>query len=86
MAKIIKHHVETKSENQFNIGDLIKWYVSYSDGRVSKSLKHYGTVTKVHPVNLHVQDKKGNIWRVNKIEEARWVDEHEFQNSEDDRY
>lgn len=86
MAKIIKQHNETKSEHQFKIGDPIKWYTSYSDGRESTSLTRYGTVTKVHPVNLHVQDKKGNIWSVNKIEEAMPITEYEFQNNEDDRY
>ena len=79
MAKIIKHRVETEPEHQFKVGEHIKWYRSYSDGRSFSSRTYYGTVIKVHPVNLHVEDKKGNIWSINKKEEAIPVTEYEFE-------
>ena len=86
MAKIIKHHVKTKSEYQFKVGDHIKWYMSYHDGRVTSSLTYYGTVVKVHPVNLHVEDKEGNIWTVNKIKEAMPITKYEFRTNEYNNY
>ena len=68
MAKIIKKAVAPKKT--FTVGQWVSWDTYWNDGRVSQSDSHWGTVIKVCPVNLQVEDKDGNIWSVSK-EEAR---------------
>ena len=61
MAKIIK---KAKAK-QFKVGDIIGW-TNY--GRYGNSNKMYGSVVKLCPVNLHVEDYDGNVWSVSKEE------------------
>jgi hypothetical protein len=65
MAKIIK---KAKTKKAFKVGDIISWTNYWNDGRCGNSNKMYGSVVKVCPVNLHVEDYDGNVWSVSKEE------------------
>ena len=64
MAKIIK---QAKAK-QFKVDDIVYFLQPSWDG--VNSSRVYGSVVKVCPVNLHVEDYDGNIWSVSK-EEAK---------------
>jgi len=64
MAKIIKQ----AKEKQFKVDDVVYFLQPSWDG--VNSSRVYGSVIKVCPVNLHVEDYDGNIWSVSK-EEAK---------------
>jgi hypothetical protein len=64
MAKIIK---QAKAK-QFKVDDVVYFLQPSWDG--VNSSRVYGSVVKVCPVNLHVEDYDGNIWSVSK-EEAK---------------
>ena len=66
MAKIIKKAVSKKEP--FTVGQSITWYTSETDGRLNWTGRHFGTVVKVCPVNLRVEDVLGNTWSVSKEE------------------
>jgi hypothetical protein len=64
MAKIIK---QAKAK-QFKVDDVVYFLQPSWDG--VNSSRVYGSVVKVCPVNLHVEDYDGNVWSVSK-EEAK---------------
>lgn len=66
MAKIIKKAEPKKKP--FTLGQRIEWYTSETDGRLNWTGTHVGTIVKVCPVNLHVEDTYGNVWSVSKEE------------------
>ena len=67
MAKIIGH--APKPEKLFSIGQTVSWTESVFDGRCGYNHFTYtGNVIKVCRVNLHVEDKNGNVWEVKKDE------------------
>ena len=62
MAKIIK---QAKAK-QFKVDDVVYFLQPSWDG--INSSRVYGSVIKVCPVNLHVEDYDGNVWSVSKEE------------------
>jgi len=62
MAKIIK---QAKAK-QFKVDDVVYFLQPSWDG--VNSSRVYGSVIKVCPVNLHVEDYDGNVWSVSKEE------------------
>lgn len=65
MAKIIK---KAEAKKTFTLGQKVVWYTCETDGRLNWTGTHVGTIVKVCPVNLHVEDTYGNIWSVSKEE------------------
>ena len=67
MAKIIKY--TEKAIPQFKVGQTVKWFVHYHDGRSYETLDHTGEIVKICKVNLQVKsDRTGHIWSVAKTE------------------
>jgi len=68
MAKIIGTSKKTANK-KFEIGDWVVWiFEEMSNRGYWESKRYYGTVIKVCPVNLHVEDPNGYIWSVGKTE------------------
>ena len=61
MAKIIKKALAPKKT--FTIGQIVTWDTYWNDDLI-------GTIVKICPTNLHIEDTKGNIWSVSKKEAA----------------
>ncbi len=66
MIKLIKKSDWSCKEVQFNIGDEVQYFSSWSDGRSSQSCTYTGVVIKVHKVNLDFEDLEGNVYRASK--------------------
>jgi len=66
MAKLIKQ-AETKTVN-YTVGDRVRFYSYWNDGRISGSDEYSGTVVKVNKVTIDVQVGNGDIWRVERHE------------------
>lgn len=62
MAKLIKK-AEVK-QFKFNVGDKVKFYSHWFDGRISGFDEYSGTVVKVNKVTIDVMVESGDIWRV----------------------
>lgn len=67
MAKLIKS-APAKATVDLMVGSNVFWYTRFHDGRTYESTVHYGTVTKLNPVNVRVTDNNGAIWSVGRNE------------------
>jgi len=66
MAKLIKKPEPVLPT--FTVGQTVRFYTDYFDGRTYFTNKHEGTVTKVNRVNLLVDNGEGYIYKVAKTE------------------